>query len=423
MKQVLFIILFLSTALISFAQNRIQNVDNLVRQIDPNLEKAKMVADAECKTEAGKSDPVSWYLKAYVYKEMMKSAVHKKKFSNVGEESLAAAQKCKELDPRKDLWNKLINILFDLSPLFYNDGIAAYNEATKLKPVGGKPNPKALDFYKTALYNFEKFKDVLQTLDDDKEISVHLLKFHKINIYSVDYFAAFCAQQTNDYAKAKKYYHNAIDYTSDAETSKQKGSLLAYYYYTGLLIDEKNYSEATKVLDRGLELYPESKELPSIAIELSKKTESPEEQVKIFERILQIQPNNISIYSNLATSYSKLSEKMENSGYAASSAEYRDKSAETYRKLCTMTSDKKFLYTYNYNAAILYYKPATALYKENQILNETKYKELFSKAIPFFEDAHKYEPGNKNVIEILASVYQIMQMTEKGVEMEKKLKK
>ncbi|HBX52248.1 MAG: hypothetical protein A2275_12145 [Bacteroidetes bacterium RIFOXYA12_FULL_35_11] len=423
MKHLTLLVAALIVITFTQAQSRIQNIDNLMRQIDPNLEKAKMAADAECKTEAGKTDPVSWYLKAYVYKEMMKSAVHKKKFSNVGDESLAAAQKCKELDPRKDLWNKLINILFDLSPLFYNDGIAAYNEATKLKPVGGKPNPKSADFYKTALYNFEKFKDVLETLDDDKEISVHLLKFHKINVHSINYFAAFCAQQINDNEKAKKYYHNAIDYTSDAETAKQKGSLLAYYYYTGLLIDEKIYSEATKILDRGLELYPESKELPSIAIELSKKTESPEEQVKIFERILQIQPNNISIYSNLATSYSKLSDKMESSGYASSAVEYRDKSAETYRKICTMTTDKKFLYTYNYNAAILYYKPATALYKENQVLNETKYKELFNKAIPFFEDAHKYEPGNKNVIEILASIYQIMQMTEKGVEMEKKLKK
>ena len=29
---------------------------------------------------------------------------------------------------------------------------------------------------------------VILTLDDDKDISIHLLKFYKINVYSIDYF-------------------------------------------------------------------------------------------------------------------------------------------------------------------------------------------------------------------------------------------
>jgi len=98
MKHLTLLVAALIVITFTQAQSRIQNIDNLMRQIDPNLEKAKMAADAECKTEAGKTDPVSWYLKAYVYKEMMKSAVHKKKFSNVGDESLAAAQKCKFME-------------------------------------------------------------------------------------------------------------------------------------------------------------------------------------------------------------------------------------------------------------------------------------------------------------------------------------
>lgn len=397
-----------------FSQDRTKDADNLVRQINPNLEIAKATVDRECMAEATKNDIVSWYLKAYVYKEMMKSAVHKKKYPDVGIESLNACKKVKDMDVRKDLWPKVINILFDISPLFYNDGIAIYNNATKTK---------SKDDFRLALRNFENFKEVISTLDDDKEISLQLLKFHKINVYSIDYFAAYCAQSINDFEKAKKYYKNSIIFDGDPDNARQHGSVLAYYYYAGMLIDEKNYSEAGKVLIRGLDLYPDNKEMPTLAIELTKKNaDNAEDMVKILEKILQIQPNNLSVYSNLATNYSKLCDKMLDKGYTSGASEYRDKSAETYKKLTSLTTDKKFLFTYNYNAAILYYKPASKLYKENQALNEAAYSELFNKALPFFEEAYKHDGNNKSVVEILVSIYQILKDTEKGVKMEEKLK-
>lgn len=415
-------LLFLFTTSM-FAQNRVQNTENLVKQIDPDLEKAKATADKECASPEHQNDMVSFYLKAYIYKEMTKSKVHKQKYPNIGVESLNAVKKCIALDARKDLGGKIISILFDLSPQFYNDGINYYNDATKSKPKDGKMDEKTKDGFKKALANFENFKDVITTLGDDKEISMHLLKFHKINVYSIDYFAAYCSQMIGENEKAKNYYKNAIVYTGDIETAKEHGSVLAYYYYTGLLIDEKNYSDAAKVLDRGLELYPDNKELPSIAIELCKKTENPEEQVKIFEKVVKIQPNNISVISNLAIAYSKQSDKMAEKGYASSANEFRDKSADTYKKLTTLTTDKKFLFTYNYNAAVLYYKPGTKLYKENQVLNEAAYTELFKKAIPFFEAAINYDSNNKNVVEIMVSIYQILHEGDKGSQMEEKLKK
>lgn len=413
MKKILILtaVFFCTTSL--FSQNRTQSVDNLVRQIDPNLEKAKAAADKECISEATKNDPVSWYLKAYVYKEMMKSVVHKKKYPNVGVESLNACKKVKELDVRKDLLSKVINVLFDISPLFYNDGIAIYNSATKTK---------SKEEFKAALTNFEYFKDVIATLEDDKEISLQLLKFHKINVYSIDYFAAYCAQSIGDNEKAKKYYKNSIIFEGDADNAKLHGSVLAYYYYAAILIDEKNYSDAARVLIRGLELYPDNKELPTLAIELTKKSDNAEEMVKILEKIIQIQPNNLSVYTNLATNYGKLCDKMIEKGYASSASEYRDKAAETYKKLTTLTTDKKFLFTYNYNAAILYYKPASKLYKENQVLNEAEYTVIFNKALPFFEAAYKYDSNNKSVVEILVSIYQILKDTDKGVHMEGTLK-
>lgn len=407
----LFLLLVLPALVIS--QTRTQSVDNLVRQIDPNLEKAKAAADKECTAEATKNDPVSWYLKAYVYKEMMKSVVHKKKFPNVGIESLNACKKVKELDVRKDLWPKVINVLFDISPLFYNDGIAQYNNATKTK---------SKDDFKAALTNFEYFKEVISTLEDDKEISLQLLKFHKINVYSIDYFAAYCAQQTGDNEKAKKYYKNSIIFDGDADNARLHGSVLAYYYYAAIMIDEKNYTDAARILIRGLELYPDNKELPTLAIELTKKSDSAEEMVLILEKITQIQPNNLNVYTNLATNYAKICDKMTDKGYASSASEYRDKAAETYKKLTTMTTDKKFLFTYSYNAAILYYKPASKLYKENQALNEVQYTEIFNKSLPFFEAAYKYDTNNKGVVEILVSIYQILKDTDNGVRMENILK-
>ncbi len=413
-KSTLFVIsLFLLTNL--FAQNsRTQDADKLIRQINPNLEIAKASADKECTAEASKNDPVSWYLKAYVYKEMMKSAVHKKKYPNVGIESLEACKKVKELDIRKDLLPKVINVLFDISPLFYNDGISIYNKATKTK---------SKDEFRAALANFENFQNVITALDDDKEISLQLLKFHKINIYSIDYFAAYCAQSIGENEKAKKYYKNSIIFDGTNDNARLHGSVLAYYYYAGLLIDEKNYSDAGKVLIRGLDLYPDNKELPTLAIELTKKNaDNAEDMVKILEKIIQIQPNNLSVYSNLATNYSKLCDKMNDKGYSSGASEYRDKAAETYKKLTTLTTDKKFLFTYNYNAAILYYKPASKLYKENQVLNEAAYSELFKKALPFFEEAYKYDSNNKSLVEILVSIYQILKDTEHGVKMENILK-
>ena len=166
--------------------------ENYIKQIEGKIDKAKISIDKSCADINGSKSAENWYLKGYVYVELAKSAVYKNSVPNAAKEALKAIVKCKDLDVERKFESDCINLLFDLSTMFYDNGINLYNTALKSNLVND---------YSSALVSLEDFFEVINTLGNDQTVVNHLIEFNKINKNSVIVYTAYCAQKSGDIAK------------------------------------------------------------------------------------------------------------------------------------------------------------------------------------------------------------------------------
>jgi len=390
--------------------------ENFIKQIEGKLDKAKISIDKSCADINGSKNPENWFIKGYVYTELAKSAIYKNSVPNAAREALSAIEKCKELDVDKKLNSDCINVLFDLSSMFYNNGINFYNSALKTNNTSE---------YSNALENYDNFFEVIKTLDNDQAIVNHLIESSKINKNSVIVYAGYCAQKSGNNEKAKEYYSQIVLLNEpNNEKVKQAGVPLGYIYYSDLLMSTNDTTTAKKVIDKGARLYPDNPDVIMAAIDVYSKAKNASEMADFLQVALQSNPTNAKMLVILAGAFNTISKDYARKGYQSTSLEYRDKAIKTYEKaLALKTTDSKILYNINYNLGVLYYNPAVISYKKKDEANKQEYEYLFKKAVPYLEAAYKIEPNNRNVINMLMKSYQTLNETGKAEAIEKELYK
>ena len=199
--------------------------ENFIKQIEGKLDKAKAQVDKQCADAAGSQSAENWYLKAYVYNELAKSQVYKKLAPNAEFEALDAVKKSKELDSKKKFESDRINLLFDLSTLFYNKAITLYNDGVENKKEANFPD---------ALLNFEKFMECIDVLGSDKVIVTNLLDYNKVSLNNIYLYIGYSAQKCNQFEKAKTFYDKLVLLNVPAAQARQSGNPLAYISYMEL---------------------------------------------------------------------------------------------------------------------------------------------------------------------------------------------
>jgi len=390
--------------------------ESFIKQIEGKLDKAKVAIDKQCLDINGSKSAENFYIKGYVYTEIAKSAIYKNSVPNANTDALVAIKKCKELDIEKKYTSDCINVLFELSSMFYNDGISNYNTALKSNNTTD---------YSKALSNFENFFDVIKTLDNDQAIVNHLIESSKINKNAVVVYTAYCAQKSGDNEKAKKYYAQTVLLDEpNTEKAKSNGTSLGYIYYADLLLSTGDTATSKKVISKAVKLYPDNTDVISDAIDIYSKSKNASEMADFLQVALNSNPNNSKMLVILAGAFNTISKDYLRKGYQSTSNEYRDKAIKTFEKVLTLKpTDNKIVFNANYNLGILYYNPAVISYKKKDENNKQEYEYLFQKAVPYLENAYKIDSKNKNVINMLMKCYQTLNETGKAEAIEKELYK
>lgn len=414
----LMICLFFLASACVIAQPTTTNVSKgeaYIKQIEGKLDKAKISIDKSCADINGSKSAENWYLKGYVYVDLAKSEVYKKLAPNAAKDALKAIEKCKTLDIEKKFESDCINLLFDLSTMFYNQGINAYNSALKTN--------NAAEF-STALVNFDDFFETIQTLGNDQAIVNHLIELNNINKNSVIVYAGYSAQKSGDNEKAKNYYSQIVLLNETNDKAKQAGVPLGYIYYSDLLVSMGDTATAKKVIEKGAKLYPDNADVMMTAIDIYSKARKVSEMADFLQAAVQSNPSNAKMLVVLAGAFNTIAKDYLKKGYKATSLEYRDKALKTYEKALNLKpTDTQLLFNINYNMGILYYNPAVTAYKNRTETNTQEYEFLFKKAVPYLEAAHKYDALNRNVMNMLMKAYQTLNATSKAEAIEKELYK
>lgn len=411
-KFIIFLLL-ISQTIAFYGQENL--AENYIRQIEGKLNLAKANIDKEILDPVKSKDPQTWYLRAYIYTEISKSTVYNGLCSNPAEVALESINKCYENDGKTKFYSECVNVLFDVGTSFYDKAIKAYNTAVATKDT---------ELFKTALVNFEFFFSSIAIMGEDVKMIGHLLEYNKINQNSIKVYAGYSAQSSGDFVKAKKYYNELIDMKSDITTARKKGLPLAYIYMVDLLKAENNLNEATLVVKRGIDLYPDNSDLVTTGVDLYFQTDKLDDLAGILEIAVTNNPSDIQFLSVLAGSYNKIYKLYVQRGYASTADDYRKKAIATYDKAIALNpSDKELQFKLYYNCGLLHYNPGVKLYITKDESKTEEWTALFKGSLKYLEKAHELDPSHKNLINILMKVYQSLNETDKAKALEELLYK
>ncbi|MGQ9847843.1 MAG: tetratricopeptide repeat protein, partial [Bacteroidales bacterium] len=358
----------------------------------------------------------NWYLKGYVYTELAKSQVYKKLAPNAEFEALEAVKKSKELDTKKKFESDRINLLFDLSTLFYNKAITLYNDGVQNKKEANFPD---------ALLNFEKFMECIDVLGSDQVIVTSLLDFNKVSLNDIYLYMGYSAQKCNQFEKAKANYDKIVLLNVPADQARKTGNPLAYIYYMDLLLANKDTLAARGVAQKGLEVYPENPDVVMAAIDLFSKMKKMSEMADLIEKVVQQNSNaDTKMIFVLGQAYNNISKEYARKGYQSTADQYKNKAITYFEKvLQSNPSDKTLIFNTNYNLGVIYYNAGVNAYKQRSETNTTEYEFLFKKSLPYLEKAKEIDPKNKNVLNMLLKAYTSLNEKAKAEAIENELYK
>lgn len=391
--------------------------ERIIKQVHGRLDMAKVQVDNLVSTYEGSNDYENWYLRAYVYTQLAKSEVYKNIVSNPEREAIYSVKKSKELDKKRVLEPERINVLFDLGAIFYNKGINYYNKAVM------QYDHNLISNYNEALINFEYFLEVIEILGDDKSVIQSLFDYNMVQMEKVYLFSGFCAYKLKNYEKAEYYYKKLISFNTPINEARRKDYYLAYIYYADLLLEKKDTSKAIRVIERGLEVFPDSSDVLASLIDIYSKTKRYSDLQDVLEKILRYNTKpNAKILLLLAQTYNKLSRDFKKKGYINTSYEFKIKAIETYEQIInSSTKDKNIIFKAYYNLGVIHYNEGVEKYKNYQLDEKKEYEFLFRKAVLYLEKAYELEPKNKSVADMLIKSYAILNETEKAKKIEKNL--
>ncbi len=369
-----------------------QDADKLL--IKGKMSEAKAKVDSDVKNPELSKNPKTWYLRAYVYNEIAKSEVYSKLDATPEQKALDAAKKCKALDVDKKYDADLLSVLLELSPTIYNKGIKYYNSALKSNNVNE---------YKQALYYFDLFYQAFDVIGrDNKKFIDQFIQYNGVNPNKIYIYAGYSAEKTGEYQKAHKMYNSIINLNESVENQRTNSFPTVYFYEADLLIKEKKYNEAERVLSKALEIWTDNKELLVLAINFYRQKNDEDALYDIMQKAVNSNPDNITLLSLLAKNYNDLSKKFEKNGYISTSAKFRDEAITTYKKALSLNPDNNTAFALNYNLGVIINNKAAKTYKANKDIDE--YRKILSEAVPYLEKANSIKK-NANIEKMLSSMY------------------
>jgi tetratricopeptide (TPR) repeat protein len=382
---------------------------------------ARQLINETCLQSDTKDHPKTWYFKGLIYREIDKTNTPT---DDVRPASIAlnSILKSRSLDDKQLFVNENLNELLSLSTVFLNKGSAYYNQANK-------SDDKAI--YNDALNEFEDFFTVMKNLGPDSAQIINLLVQNKMSYTDIIVFAGFSAAKSENTVKAKVYYSRLLNYPKEELVSDNVGAPYAFIAYCKLLSEEKNYTEAIKVIDKAIAIWPDNKNLAITELKLYQDAGMSEDLLQRYEKAVVNDPKNVNLISALASKYDILSSGYFNKGDYANADKYRLEAVETYKIAINLKpADMSLLYDLYYNSGVLYYNPAVDQYNKSLDYKgiearkpfKDKYDPMFKEAIALFEQAYSIKSNEKQLIDMMTRVYLILENIDKATELKEKYK-
>jgi tetratricopeptide (TPR) repeat protein len=198
------------------------------------------------------------------------------------------------------------------------------------------------------------------------------------------------------------------------------------------IAEEQDEQEALGYLNTGREKFPNNTGLLFAEINHYVRKGELEKMIGKLEMALELEPDNVSIYTTLGSVYDNLTSKaMEAEDEEAIKVNF-DKALGYFEKATEMEPDN---FDAIYSIGALYYNSAANMTKEiNKYANDfskegtKKYNEakekmdaLFEKSLPYFEKAESINPDDPGVLQALSEIYARKNELEKSMEFKKRL--
>lgn len=405
------IILLATTLLISampilpsMAQSKlVKQVERMVKKDNSNLDEARKLLAPALEHPETKEDAHAWYVRGLIEETavergyiglQMGQDVDEKKFYEAVDNMVKYYRIADEFDAKPDKRGRVRKK--------YDDKIkSALQTYYQFLINGGSMAMEAGDFEKAHHY-FKSFGDVKRM---DLFQGTPVAEVDSMSM-QIDFFSAYTASQIEgnlDNAIAEYERIKTAPYRQD-----DVYQLLAQSY-----IMKEDTVNFLKTLQEGIELFPEQEYYLFNMINIYIQQGKHDEAKDYLNAAIAKSPNNEQLYYVLATVYEQGYQDSENA-----EANFR-KALEINPKYGDAVIGLGRIY---YNQAVVMQSEANALNdpKEYDKLN-TQAKELFNKALPYFEKAVEIDPENTQYLMALRGIYYNLGMEDKMAELEQKM--
>ncbi|MDR1337220.1 MAG: hypothetical protein LBK22_10370 [Tannerella sp.] len=376
-----------------FAQKKAVNeADRISKDAKPDFNEARTLIKGALANPETMNDAKTWYVAAQV-EDMQFNAENTKQI--IGQQpnepvmydalqnSLPYFLKAYELDQLpnekgkvKPRYTKSIKSTLTANHVYYMNGGIYYFEKGEYK--------RACDFWEQYLQIAD-----LPLITDGKAVVERDSSY-----MSIQFYLAVASAQINDSEYAVKSLERAKN------TPYRQSDVYQYLY--GEYQMQKDTANMQKTLEDGYKLFPDTSFFVLYLINLYIHQNENEKAVSLLTEAIEKEPNNVDLYQAMGSVYE-------------SGIKDYDKAEIYYKKAAELDSESPIMLS---NIGRIYYNQAVnKLGEANLIADPAKYneekvlaKELFRKALPYFQKAYEKEPASIEYMTALRGIYYNLDM-------------
>ncbi|MDH6313687.1 tetratricopeptide (TPR) repeat protein [Parabacteroides sp. PFB2-10] len=404
MKRVLLLSIALCVAATAaFAQKKaVSQAQSIAKGNNADFAEARTLIKGALENAETKDDPKTWYVAGYVEDQQFSAERMKEMLGQQPNQSVMYTallnvypylKKSYELDQKPDAKGKVkpkhtkdIKGIMMANHVYYVNGGAYYFDERDYK--------KAYEFFEQYL-----------AIAEDPMFAGEPIAAKDTMYQTVQYYSALAAIQTGDHDlalatldRAKKYEYKRFE---------------MYQYIHSEYEQLRDTANIEKILKEGMEVFPNEDYFPLHLINIYIYSNRNEEAILYLEKELAKKPDDAKLYDVLGNIYETGMKDMENAEKAYI------KSLEIDPDYEQALSNLGRVY---YNRAINIQADANMI-SDNKLYQEelAKAKDMFRKALPYFEKAYAQKPDQVEYMIALRGIYYNLNMSKEFDEIEAKL--
>ncbi len=386
MKRILLIATLLSIVTLSYGQKK-PKINAAYKALTENkLDEAKSIIDRAANFEKIKDNGKTWYYRGLIYASI--DTTTNPAYQTLANDAVAEA----------------------MTSFAKADELAKGNSGYFVQPPSGLPVTMSMQIQGWYDYYWNSGAQAYNDANLDKAVSdftkCSMIKPQDTTAYK---YAGQAAQRNEDFKTAAKNYEkliNDLDYHDE--------DLYSSLFYIKNNV-EKDKEAALAVIRKAKKHFPENTSFPKSEIDLLMSMDKMDEAKANLETEIKADPDNAQLYALLGNMQENLDQK--------------DKAVESYKMGISKDADNLIC---NYNLGILYYNDGAAIIKEVNNMDMKTYQRMadtrrkdavveFEKALPYFEKVHQLQPKEKQVLNVLETIYANTKNDSKLKEIREKL--